>query len=91
MVWFVGITLILSILGNVFMPYFLTKLHQKEKKDLHNRLMSRDYPDYKMAQDYDLELRRKEAEIEHEVKKKKFKEEKVSKEDMHRKNLAAQL
>lgn len=90
MVYFLGIALILSIFGNVAMPYFLTKVHQKEKKDLHNRLMARDYPEFKMAQDYDLDLRRKEVEINHSAKK-KMKPEKLTPAEQHRKKLAAQL
>jgi len=29
-----------------FIVYYLTNKHQEEKKDLHNRLMSREYPEY---------------------------------------------
>lgn len=85
------IALIISIASNVFITYFLTKLHQEEKKELHNRLMARDYPEFKMAQDYDLELKRKEGQIEKEVNGKKDKSEKMTKEEFHKKKLAAQF
>lgn len=81
---------IASIAGNVIIVYFLTKFHQDEKRELHNRLMSRDYPEFKMAQDYDLELKRKEREIEVEGKE-RLKEEKMTKEELHRRNLARQF
>jgi len=29
-----------------FLVYYLTNKHQEEKRDLHNRLMSREYPEY---------------------------------------------
>ncbi len=29
-----------------FIVFYLTKKHQEEKMDLHNRLMSREYPEY---------------------------------------------
>lgn len=66
--WILGICLILSIAGNVFLPYFLTKLHQLEKKQLHDRLMARDYPEFMQGKDYELELKRKEQEIDNEKK-----------------------
>lgn len=41
-----GIALLASLGLNGFILIILTTKHQEEKKDLHNRLMSRDYPDY---------------------------------------------
>ena len=35
-----------SILGNIAIPLVLTYLHQREKKDLHDRLMSRSPDEY---------------------------------------------
>ena len=60
---FLGIALILSIIGNGFLAYFLTKLHIAEKKELHDRIMARDYPEYMQGKDFELELERKEKEI----------------------------
>jgi len=70
------LALVASIAGNVILPIYLTRLHQDEKRELHNRLMARDYPEFKMAADYDIELQRKKAMIEKESKegKKKVKE-----------------
>ena len=40
----------LALLGSLglcgFIVYFLTNKHLEEKRDLHNRLMSREYPEY---------------------------------------------
>lgn len=40
----------IALLGTLglcgFIVYYLTNKHQEEKKDLHNRLMSREYPEY---------------------------------------------
>lgn len=41
-----GVALLASLTLCGFILIVLTKSHQKEKQDLHNRLMSRDYPDY---------------------------------------------
>jgi hypothetical protein len=38
--------LILSILANLAIPIVLTYLHQKEKRDLHNRLMAKSPDEY---------------------------------------------
>ena len=43
--------------------YFLTKEHAKEKAQLHNRLMARDYPEFMEGKDFQLELDKKEKEI----------------------------
>ena len=64
----VGIALILSILSHAFTVLLLTRLHQNEKKELHDRIMSRDYPEYMQGKDYELELQRKKQEIEKEKK-----------------------
>ena len=66
--WIIGICLILSIISNGFLAYFLTKLHADEKKQLHDRLMARDYPEFMQGKDYELELQRKKQEIENEKK-----------------------
>jgi len=58
-----GICLILSIASNFLLAYFLTKEHAKEKAALHDRLMARDYPEFMQGKDYQLELDRKEQEI----------------------------
>lgn len=58
-----GICLIVSIAGNSFLAYFLTKAHAEEKKQLHDRLMARDYPEFMQGKDFELELDRKEKEI----------------------------
>lgn len=80
--------LALSIAGNVVLPIVLTKLHQDEKVELHNRLMARDFPEFKMSQDYDLELERKRAQIEKEGKEKK-KEAKMTEQEARRRSIAA--
>ncbi len=41
-----GIALLGSLVLCGFIVYYLTNKHQEEKKDLHNRLMSREYPEY---------------------------------------------
>ncbi len=58
-----GICLIVSIAGNGFLAYFLTKAHAEEKKELHDRLMARDYPEFMQGKDFSLELDKKEKEI----------------------------
>ena len=58
-----GICLILSIASNFLLAYFLTKEHAKEKSALHDRLMSKDYPEFMQGKDYQLELDRKEKDI----------------------------
>lgn len=65
-----GICLVLSIASNFLLPYFLTKEHAKEKAQLHDRLMSRDYPEFMQGKDYELELKKKEKEIDVEPKEK---------------------
>ena len=58
-----GICLILAIASNFLLAYFLTKEHAKEKSALHDRLMSKDYPEFMQGKDYQLELDKKEKEI----------------------------
>lgn len=84
------VALMMSIVGNVILAIILTRLHQEEKKELHDRLMARDYPEYKMSKDYELELKRKEQQIEREGKE-SLKAEKMTKEDLHRRNMAKQF
>jgi len=66
-----GICLIISIASNFLLSYFLTKEHAKEKAQLHDRLMARDYPEFMQGKDYDLELEAKKKEIEGKVEKPK--------------------
>ncbi|HEC60720.1 hypothetical protein LCGC14_0831460 [marine sediment metagenome] len=44
------IILLIALLGSLglcgFIVFYLTNKHQEEKRDLHNRLMSREYPEY---------------------------------------------
>ncbi len=82
-----GICLILSIVANVVIAYFLTKFHQQEKKDLHDRLMSREYPEYLHGQHLAQEL---ELEREKEQKRPK-KEEVLSKDFIKHKKRAEQF
>lgn len=58
-----GICLLAAIAGMVFGFYFITKAHAEEKKDLHDRLMARDYGELMQGKDFQLELDRKEKEI----------------------------
>lgn len=61
--WILGFCLALSIIGSGLLAYFLTKAHAEEKKQLHDRLMARDYPEFMQGKDFELELDRKEKEI----------------------------
>ena len=73
--WFLFIALILSIASNVALNLFLSNLHQKEKKELHDRLMSRDYPEYKQGQAVDHEIKLAEDKQKEKMSKKFSKEE----------------
>lgn len=64
-----GVCLVLSIASNFFLAYFLTKEHANEKKELHDRLMARDYPEFMQGKDFQLELDKKEKDINTKVKK----------------------
>ncbi len=57
-----GICLILSITSNFLLAYFLTKEHSKEKAQLHDRLMVRDYPEFMEGKDFQVELDKKKEE-----------------------------
>lgn len=63
--------LLISILSNVAITYFLTKFHQDEKRDLHDRLMSREYQEYLYGQHT-----REQISNEAEIKKEQIKREK---------------
>lgn len=58
-----GICLILSIASNFLLAYFLTKEHSKEKAQLHDRLMVRDYPEFMEGKDFQVELDKKKLEV----------------------------
>lgn len=62
-VWILGFCLALSIAGNGLLAYFLTKAHAEEKKGLHDRLMSRDYPEFMEGKDFQIELDKKKEEM----------------------------
>ena len=64
-----GVCLLAAIASNFLTPIFLTKEHAKEKAQLHDRLMARDYPEFMQGKDYDLELDRKKKEIDEKPKK----------------------
>jgi len=57
--WIIGFCLALSIVGNGLLAYFLTKVHTEEKKELHDRLMARDYPEFMEGKDFQIELDKK--------------------------------
>ncbi len=58
-----GVCLILSITSNFLLAYFLTKEHSKEKAQLHDRLMARDYPEFMEGKDFQVELDKKKEEM----------------------------
>ena len=58
-----GICLIIAIVCIPLTAYFLTKEHVKGKTALHDRLMSKDYPEFMQGKDFQLELDRKEKDI----------------------------
>ncbi len=58
-----GICLTLSIASNFLLAYFLTKEHSKEKAQLHDRLMVRDYPEFMEGKDFQVELDKKKEEM----------------------------
>lgn len=62
-----GICLLASIAGNFLLAYFLTKEHAKEKAQLHDRLMARDYPEFMQGKDFQVELDKKKEEIKNSV------------------------
>ena len=72
-----GICLIVAIICIPLVAYFLTKEHAKEKAALHDRLMARDYPEFMQGKDFQLELDRKEQEINEKVKVEKPKLSKI--------------
>lgn len=63
-----GICLIIAIVCIPLTAYFLTKEHAKEKTALHDRLMSKDYPEFMQGKDFQLELDRKEKDIHEKLK-----------------------
>lgn len=58
-----GICLLVAIISIPTGFYFLTKAHAAEKKELHDRLMARDYGELMQGKDFQLELDKKEKEI----------------------------
>lgn len=79
-----GIALLASLALNGFILLVLTKNHQEEKKDLHNRLMSREYPEY-LQGEHTRNLLNAESE---EIRNKPKAEERLSKEFLEMKKMA---
>lgn len=81
--------LIASIVANLVIPLVLTYLHQKEKRDLHNRLMAKSPDEYI----YDTQVAPAEAQALREafLNEKMEKSPDLSPEDQRRKELARQF
>ena len=58
-----GICLLVAIVSLPLGFFFLTKAHIEEKKELHDRLMARDYPEFMEGKDFQIELDKKKDEV----------------------------
>ena len=58
-----GVCLFAAIIAMPAGFYFLTKEHSKEKAQLHDRLMARDYPEFMEGKDFQMELDKKKEEM----------------------------
>lgn len=79
-----GVALLASLGLCGFVIFYLTKKHQEEKRDLHNRLMSREYPEYLQGEHTQQVIRSEEEE----AKNKPKEEEKLSADFVKHKDMA---